>query len=119
MALASFGITQPIPFARHVLRLVAVCCQKVAHDNDQSLFAKAALVFADDAWDYVSDRLSLRIREFNRESKHNNRAAKARPQSKRIRAREKEEEDQYYNEQKLPAFEPTRPANSSGLGTTQ
>ena len=63
MALASFGITQPIPFARHVLGLVAACCRKVAHDNDQSLFAKAALVLGDDAWDYVSDRLSLHIQE--------------------------------------------------------
>ena len=101
MALASFGITQPIPFARHVLGLVAACCRKVAHDNDRSLFAKAALASADDAWDYASDRLSLRIRDFNRESKRTNHAAKARAQSERIRARKKEEEDRHYSKQKL------------------
>ena len=57
--LALFGMSQPIPFARHILGLISVCCYEVSLHGEQSFFAESTFVLAEDAYDYAFDRLSL------------------------------------------------------------
>lgn len=99
--LATFGMHQPIPFARHVLGLVAACYRAITHGAEQSWFADTALAAANDAWDYASDHLAHRIRTFSRERERTEHATKARARSKRIRAQKQKEEARHYYEQKL------------------
>jgi len=69
--LARFGTTQPLPFAYHILKLVAECYRAVSntnfvcpdtHQSRQVLYADSAVISAVRTWKYFSDVVARRSR---------------------------------------------------------